>query len=153
MEAILELFDKISDVLVHLSDLDREKVDAVVRDDLVALDDVLKREQAQSLIVRCLEQKRIELLTKHGLLQVPLDALPKRFPEEMQMQAKNTVERMQTEYRIYRQASQTARDVLECNLHEIEKILIQAGADPSAGPGYEMPNIKPPAAMRTDFHA
>lgn len=153
MESIFELFDSISDTLVQLSALNRDKAAAVQKDDLSALNEVLKQEQALALTVRGLEQKRTELLSQFGLLNIPLSALPAKFPPELQLQAKNTTERLQNEYQLYLNAAEVARDTLECNLHEIEKFLSNAGVDPHPGSGYGLPDVDLPASLKTDFHA
>ena len=153
MDSIIELFDKIAGALEQLAGLDREKAAAVRRDDLTALNEVLRQEQALSLAVRGYEQKRIELLTKFNLLAIPLRELPAKFPAELQLSAKKAVDRLQNEYQLYRSAAEVARDTLECNLHEIEKLLDSAGIDPNVGPGYGMPDVELPPTMKTDIHA
>lgn len=153
MEAIIELFDKITDTLVQLAELNREKAAAVRKDDLMALNEVLRQEQALTLAMRGFEQKRTELLSQFELTSVPLSDVPKKFPRELQLRAKNTVDRLQNEYQIYRSTAEVARDTLECNLHEIEKILSDAGVDPNFAPGYGAPDVDLPAPMKTDFHA
>ena len=54
----LMLLDRLRDELEKLSDLARKKAAAVRSNDLMALDDVLKQEQAASLAFRGLEQKQ-----------------------------------------------------------------------------------------------
>ena len=153
MEAIIELFDKLADTMKQLADLARDKTDAVRRDDLTALNEALRQEQALALAVRGFEQKRIELLSKHGLLDVRLSQLPAKFPAGLQLRVKNAIDRLQTEYQIYGSAAEVARDTLECNLHEIEKILSNAGVDPKTGPGYGSTDVDLPPSLKTDFHA
>ncbi|MCI8502155.1 MAG: flagellar protein FlgN [Oscillospiraceae bacterium] len=153
MVAVLELFDKITDILTQLAELERDKAAAVRKDDLTALDKSLKQEQVLALSIRGLEQKRTDLLSQFGLLELPLSDLPGKFPADQRMEAKKTVDRLRDAYQIYRHAAEVARDTLECNLHEIEKILANAGVDPKNGPGYGSPDIEPPATMKTDFHA
>lgn len=153
MEAVLELFDKITGILTELAEFERQKAAAVRKDDLTALDGILKQEQALALNVRGLEQKRVELLTQFGLLNVPLAAVPGKFPADQQLRAKNVTEKLREAYQVYQAAAEVARDTLECNLHEIEKILSDAGVDPNLGSGYGPPDVDPPAAMKTDFHA
>ncbi len=153
MVAVLELFDKITDILTQLAELEQNKAAAVRRDDLIALDESLKQEQVLALSIRGLEQKRVDLLSQFGLLELPLAELPGKFSADRQMDAKKTVDRLRDAYQIYRHAAEVARDTLECNLHEIEKILANAGVDPSGGPGYGTPDVEPPATMKTDFHA
>lgn len=151
MEAIIELFDKIAEAISQLAALDREKTAAVRKDDLTAFNETLRQEQAVSLTIRGLEQKRVELLSRFNLLDVPLSDVPAKFPKELQLKAKNAVDRLHNEYQLYQGAAEVARDTLECNIHEIEKFLSAAGVDPHFGPGYDA-EVDLPKPMRTDIH-
>lgn len=153
MEAILELFDAIAGTLEQLAALGRKKAAAVQADDLIALNEVLKQEQALSLSVRGLEQKRTELLSRFDLLDTPLMQAHEKFPPELRLRAKSAAEQLQREYEVYRSAAEVARDTLECNLHEIEKFLANAGVDAAPGTGYSSPAVDLPASLKTDFHA
>lgn len=152
MTSILDIFDKLSATLEKLSALAQKKIDVVRRDDLTALNDIMKQEQAYALSIRGIEQKLTGLLKQFGLQSVKLNDLPKHFPAEHQVRASKTVDELRTQYKVYSSVSQVARNTLEINLHEIEKILAAAGADNVAGPGYAVsPDVEPPAQMKTDI--
>ena len=151
--AYLELLDEVSRNLERLRGLALQKSDAVRANDLIALDQVIRQEQALSLHLRGLEQKRTRQLGALGLAQTPLSALAAAYPPQLQMQAKQSVEDLQQQYTLYRGAAEVARDTLECNLHEIEKVLAGLDGAGPAGPGYTSPGAEPPAAMKTDFRA
>lgn len=150
----LALLRELSGHLERLSQLDGQKADAVRRDDLLGLDEVLKQEQAMTLTLRGLEQRRVKLLKQLGLDGVPLDSLPGKFPPELELEAKKTVEELRNSYKIYRGFADMARNLLELNLHQIEKAVAASGVDPAAlGAGYEIPGVEPPKNMKTDFRA
>ena len=83
---------------------------------------------------------------------MPLSALAENFPPKMRPQAKQTVEKLQAQYWGYRSLSEVARTTLECNLHEIDKILDQADQVENA-PGYQPQEPQIPGPMKTDFRA
>lgn len=149
----LTLLDELSTLLESLIGLAREKIQAVRSDDLLAMDKILKQEQALTLSVRGLEQKRAKQLEELGLSKTRLSDLPGAYPKELQYQAKQTAERLRTQYDLYHDIAEMARTTLECNLHEIEKILTGMGKDPKGGPGYAPANPEPPRKMKTDFRA
>lgn len=151
--AYIALLDEISTILEKLSGLAQEKAAAVRGNDLITLDQVLKQEQALSLNLRSLEQKRGKYLEQLNLSAQPLSQFAASCPPQLQMQAKKSVERLRTQYRLYQSAAEVARNTLECNLHEIEKILSDLGSDPVNGSGYAPQNAEPPKAMKTDFRA
>lgn len=150
--AYLSLLEELQTSLDRLSELARQKIDAVRRDDLLALDEVIKEEQVLSLSLRSLEQRRGRLLAELGLDGVPLSGLTARFPAQLQPRATQTVRALQRSYESYRTASEVARSTLECNLHEIEKVIASHGGD-ARGVGYLPPDAQPPKNMKTDFRA
>ena len=148
MEALLSLFENLSEQLRQLTELAKRKTTVVRKNDLLELDKILKEEQAMSLTLRGLEQKRITLLRQMGLENVPLANLPAKAPAELQQKARETVETLRREFSIYRSAAEIARNTLECNLHEVEKFLAAAGASTE-----NSGEINPPPQMKADFRA
>lgn len=154
MEALLTLFASLTETLFTLTELAKRKTTAVRRNDLMELDQILKAEQAQALTLRGLDQKRVALLSELNLQDTPLSALPTKAPVALQQKARETVEALKHAYEIYNSAAVTARNTLECNLHEIERFLSAAGADPTAAAqGYRPVDVDAPAPMKTDFRA
>ena len=138
----------------HLSPLAQEKAAAVRADDLIALDDVLKREQAMTLNLRGLELRRLKLVPQLGLEGVKLDDLPGHCPPQLEGEARKTVKTLRESYEVYRAYADMARSTLELNLHQIDKFLIDNGVDPKlAAEGYESVSAEPPKNMKTDFRA
>ena len=96
----------------------------------------------------------MKLLAKLGLSDVPLTELPERYPTELEDEAKRTVEELRSSYKIFRARADMARSLLELNLHQIDQMIIAAGAHPDdVGAGYELPGAEPPKNMKTDFRA
>ena len=151
--AYLDLLRELSGSLEQLTALAKQKTAAVRKDDLMGLDAVLKQEQAMSLALRGLEQKRLTQLKGLGLEGTPLTQLPDRCPQEMRTETKQAVETLRRSYEIYRTAAGVARDTLECNLHELEKLVEQMGGGQAGGAGYAPPSVEPPKNMKTDFRA
>ncbi|MBR2928014.1 MAG: flagellar export chaperone FlgN [Oscillospiraceae bacterium] len=149
----LQLLDQIGEQVEHLTDLAKQKITAVRNDDLLALDEILKQEQASSLLFRGLEQKQSALLNSTGLKGIPLSSLAENFPPKMRLEAKQCIEQLQTRYRVYQTSAEVARNTLECNLHEIEKVLASMSPASAGGPGYQPAEPEIPSSMKTDFRA
>lgn len=150
----LQLLRELTGSLDQLSVLAQRKINCVHESDLIALDEVLKQEQAMTLNLRGLEQRRLKLVSQLGLEGVRLAALDSKYPDELQIQAKETSEKLRQSYEMYRGCADAARSTLELNLHQIEKIIAQSGIDPEAlGAGYEPAGVEPPRSMKTDFRA
>lgn len=150
----IDLLMEIKGCIEQLSDLARRKIDAVRNDDLVELNEVMKQEQALALAIRGHENKRGEMLSRMGLGDVPLSGLPEHYPEDIRYRAKETADDLIRQFEVFRGVSDAARTTIECNLHEVEKLIEEAGGDVSTGfVGYGAPEIEPPASMKTDFRA
>lgn len=149
----LELLCSLTDTLTQLTDVAKRKTQAVHQDDLAVLNECIKSEQALSLTLRGFEQKQRAALAELSLTDVRLRDLPGAVPPELYMRTKDVVETLQGAYKVYRSASETALSTLECNLHEIEKILAAQSEDvvldyPSAREPVDLPS-----ALKTDFRA
>lgn len=134
-EAYREYFgfmDELGKLLDQLAELAKEKTAAVRRDDLLAVDNCMKQEQALSLSLRTMDKKRETLLAGLGLRDVTLSGLAQHCPEEIRQEAYSAAEKLRDRYALYKSASDVARTTLECNLHQIEKMLADEG-DPSIG--------------------
>ena len=150
----LELLDGLRTSLDQLCILAQQKSDAVRRDNLLDLDEVLKQEQAISLSLRGYEQKRLKLIAALQLEKVPLAAFAAHCPANLQAQAAKAVEALQQSYAAYQRESGLARQVLESNLRDLDKAIEQLGGPaPEGGAGYTPPNVEPPQNMKTDFRA
>ena len=145
---------ELSGTLDRLTPLAHQKVEAVRANDLLALDEVLKQEQALGLNLRGLELKRQKLASPLGLDNAPLSKLPELCPAPLAAEARKTASALRVSYETYRSYSDMARNTLELNLHQIDKLLERAGVDPKlAAQGYETSPMEPPQKMKTDFRA
>lgn len=122
-----EFLRKLGGTLEQLTELARKKSAAARQDDLVAIDDCLRQEQALSMTLRGMDQKRETMLDDLGLSDVPLRDLPARCPEPLRAEAKRVSDELRAKFNIYTSAADVARTTLECNLHEIEKYIAAMG--------------------------
>ena len=155
-QAYLALLRSLGESMDQLSALAQKKVAAANGDDLMALDEVMKQEQAMTLAFRGMEQTREKLLEQLNCGNVPLSRLPERFPPQMQGQAREAVAALQKQYQNYRKDADAARLVLERHLREIDAIITEMGGAPApeGGPGYvPPPPPDTPPSMKTDFRA
>lgn len=152
--AYLSLLQELNGHLEQLAQLAQQKAEAARQDDLLALDEVLKQEQAMSLTLRGLEQRRTKLVKELGLENTSLVQLPDKCPAELEQEARKIAEELRASYKIYRGCADMARNTLELTLHQIDKIVAAAGIDPGRlGAGYQAPGVEPPKNMKTDFRA
>ena len=150
----LKLLRDVGKALEQLAALNQQKAAAVRENDLMKLDEALKREQAQGLNLRGLELRRLKLVPQLGLEGSALSELPSKFPPELELEARKTMTELQRSYTIYRSCADLARSSLELNLHRIDQFVVAAGGDPKdLDSGYTPPGVEPPKNMKTDFRA
>ena len=130
-ESYFDFLGRLGHTLEQLTELARQKSLAVRNDDLAAVSDCMKQEQVISLSLRGMEAKRVKMLTELGLEGVPLSGLSAHCPEELRARAREVSALLRSKYNVYTSAADVARNTLECNLHEIEKMMTEAtGAPP-----------------------
>lgn len=124
----LKLMGSLTRTLEELTQVERDKNNAVSQGDLIAVEECMKREQVLSLSLRGYDQKRDKILAELGLQGVTLSQMEEHSPEELQMETKRAAEELRRQYKLFQAASETARNTLEINLREIERIqAVQAG--------------------------
>ncbi len=148
----LVLLNQMTEELKNLSELAKTKNLAAMDNDIMSLNEILKKEQVSALAFRGMESKQKSILQSLELTDVPLSSLVEHYPKEQRFEAKKVVENLQDAYKLYCCSSEVARNTLECNLHQIEKII--SNIKPSVeGPGYEDKSPQLPKKMKTDFRA
>ena len=121
--AYLKLLDDLGRTIEKLTAIEQEKTAAVSNHNVSAVDDCMKREQALSLSLRGLDQKRQRALSQMNLQGVNLRGLPDHAPDDLLMDVKAACQTLQSRYRLFQNASQVARDTLECHLRAVEKVM------------------------------
>ena len=122
-EQYLQLLAEIEGVITQLNEVEKRKIDAVHKDDLLAVDECIRQDQAISLTMRSLESRRRKQLTELGLSEVKLSGLAAAFPADLRQQAAVAAERLQNAYHDYNSISAAARNALERGLREIDRMM------------------------------
>ena len=150
----LAILHELTNTLAQLTEIEQKKTMAVRYDELGALNECMRQEQAMTLRLRGLEQKQQAALAALHLANIPLSRLPEHAPEGCLEETREATQALRMQYEQFSAAFEVAQNTLECNLHEIEKILADMGAAPIEGVGYQNesgPEL--PQKMRTDFRA
>ena len=124
----LKLLSGLSRTLEQLTKVEQDKKTAASQGDLAGVEDCMKQEQVLSLSLRGYDQRRDKMLASLGLQGVPLNQLEDHSPPDLMLETRRTVEELRRHYTLFQAASQAARNTLEINLREIERIMaVQAG--------------------------
>lgn len=124
-EEYLDFLRQLQTELEELNAVEQKKIEAVRDGDLESLGECMKQEQAATLALRGREQRRAAMLAELGLQQVPLRELAKHAPDDCREETTRTVEHLLRTYQVLSSARNTARTLMESQLHIIEKQLHQ----------------------------
>ncbi len=149
----LSLLKDLGDTLEQLTTIEQNKITAVENSDLQGLNDCMKQEQALSMVLRGYELKQLSLGKELGLVGISIGTLEELAPEDCVQETRQTAETLRRQYQLFYSAFEVAQNILECNLHEVEKILGSMGKDPNESIGYGSASPDLPPSMRADFRA
>lgn len=147
-EEYLAQLDELSALLERMTGTAEAKAAAARVGDLVKVDACMKQEQAYSMTLRSMDQKRDKMLTAMGMEGTTLSQLAGRYPEELQARAAKAAELALSRFERYKSASNAARTTMEMALRDIERMFPENQPAPVADPAEN-----PPPRMKTDFRA
>ena len=149
----LQLLSELTQELTQLSEIGQQKVQAVSSHDLDALNECIKQEQAVSLTLRGIEQKRKKILTELGFENVPLREMSMRCPTECQQETTQLVENLLRIYTVLKSVQTPARTLMERELRAINTELETRGVLSETKENYQSSPTAKPGNLRTDFRA
>lgn len=148
--AYLDFLTELHEKLNTLIQAGQEKMEAIQTHDLDALNASIRKEQALSLSLRGLEQKRQHILSQLGLEDVPLREMPDRCPPANRAETARLVEQVLRDVRIMESIHTPVREILEQGLKMIQGELEARGIPQDTGEDYQTVR---PAETRTDIRA
>lgn len=126
MYSIEDLFQILEDFIQFFDDfnlVEKQKLEAAVKNDILAIEEIMKKEQADILRFRGMDKKREEIqkaLSWGGLTYKEI--IPK-LEGEAREKAENLYSRLNASVKIYRNTFDSARSVIQTNLHTVDKTI------------------------------
>ncbi len=131
-EGYLEFLTKLGAQFDQLTAIEQEKIQAVKDGNLAWLNDCIRKEQANSLAMRGMEQQRTEWLKGLGLEDGSLRNLPQHCPAQYREQTTQVVQEVLRQYKMLESSREASRTLLECQLHRVEGKMADRGMVPEA---------------------
>lgn len=103
--------------------LEQEKLRAVQEDDVAAVEECMKREQAVVLKLRGLEQKREKIQKDNGWDGMTFREIIDLAPEEKQLSYRQLLEKLQNSISLFQDMNECAMDTMRIHQREIEKVI------------------------------
>lgn len=126
MDKLKELLEESADLYNNFLELEYEKYDTVLKNDIETLDDVVSKEQAFYLKMRGLEQKREKLIDSMGMSGKTLKEIIDSSEEAKNMLIEE-YEKLNSIMSEVKKISHLCKTLLEVRLHRIDKAMSQLG--------------------------
>ena len=124
MDTLYELLKENSELYKIFLDLEYKKYDAVIKNDIKALDDIVSKEQAYYLKIRGIEQKREKLMDSLGMtgktLKEIIDSTRNDILEDQYEELNNTITEL-------KKINSLLKTLIKVRLNRIDKKMISLG--------------------------
>lgn len=126
MDTLYELLKENSELYKIFLDLEYKKYDAVIKNDIKALDDIVSKEQAYYLKIRGIEQKREKLMDSLGMtgktLKEIIDSTGNHILEDQYEELNNTITEL-------KKINSLLKTLIKVRLNRIDKKMISLGEE------------------------
>jgi len=127
MKTLYELLKESADLYKNFLKLEYNKYDIAIKDDIVALDDIVSKEQAFYLKMRGLEQKREKLIEEMNMKGKSLKEIIELSSEEQRPMLIEAYEELYKLILEVKEISNLCKTVIEVRINRIHKAMSQLG--------------------------
>lgn len=114
----IEVFDR-------LIPLEQKKLDVVKQNRVSMLEEIGKKEQAEALVMRGLEQRREKVQEKLGFQGMTFQEILEQLPREQQLETKTLFNELGDRVRTFQSLADSSKTMMEVNLHAINKMIAE----------------------------
>lgn len=116
IQQFITLFDR-------MIPLEQSKLDAVSQNQITQLEEIIKKEQAEIMALRGLDQKREKLQAELGFKDLTFQEILKQLPEEQQMETKRLFDELASRVKSFQTITESSKTMMEVNLHAINQMI------------------------------
>ncbi|NBK91826.1 flagellar protein FlgN [bacterium 1XD21-13] len=117
---LIELFDR-------MIPLEQSKLEVVSHKQVAKLEDIIKKEQAEIMALRGLDQKRERIQADMGWKDMTFQEILKQLPEEQRPEVKELFDELAARVTTFQSVTESSRTIMEVNLHAINQMVAQQG--------------------------
>ena len=125
MTKFADLIRQFAELFDRLIPLEQEKLDIVKQNQVSALEDIIKREQAEIMTLRGLDQKRERLQKELGFPDMTFSEILERVSGDEKTELQKLFEELGSRVRQFRSITESSKTMMEVNLHAINKMVTQ----------------------------
>lgn len=122
-----ELIRQFIELFERMIPLEQSKLEVVSRNQVTQLEDIIKKEQAEIMALRGLDQKRERIQEELGWKDMTFQEILERLPEEQRPDMKRLFDELATHVTTFQSVTESSRTIMEVNLHAINQMVARQG--------------------------
>lgn len=120
-----EVIHRYIDVFDRLIPLEQGKLDVVKQKRVSMLEEIGKKEQAEALAIRGLEQRREKAQEKLGFQGMTFQEILNRLPPEQQPEMRVLFDELGGRVRTFQSLADSSKSAIEVNLHTVNRMIAE----------------------------
>lgn len=135
MKDLITLISQMIQFFTDLYAIEKEKLEAAQKRNLIDLEECMKKEQAALLRLRGLDKKREDIQKALSFENLSFREILQKVEGNEQKELKTLFDSLQNQYTLYNSISSSVKEIIENNLYKVDQILSHAttGASPKIG--------------------
>ena len=127
----LSAFEKVIQQMIELFDrmipLEQSKLEAVSKNKIAVLEDIIKKEQAEIMALRGLDQKRERIQEELGWKDLTFQEILGKLSEEERTDMEQLFDELAARVTAFQSVTESSRTIMEVNLHAINQMVARQG--------------------------
>ena len=128
MDRFISLMKEMTQFFDAFQLIERQKLEAAASNDILRLEEIMKKEQAEILVLRGLERKQQEIQAQMGCSGLTFREMIDRAPEQDRAEFENVYSRLSESLDLFQKTTQSVKQAIDLNLHAIHKALEKVDA-------------------------
>lgn len=123
IDKFIEVIQEMIEFFEQFQVLEKAKLEAVSRNDIIYLEECMKKEQAEILVLRGLERKQLEVQKELGFENATFREIIELSPVEDQAQLEAMYNELSNSIDIFKSTTEGIKKSIELNLYAIDNAL------------------------------
>ena len=128
MDIFISLMKEMTQFFDAFQLIEKQKLEAAASNDILRLEEIMKKEQAEILVLRGLERKQQEIQSQMGFSGLTFREMIDRAPEQEKAELEKAYSRLSESLDLFQKTTQSVKQAIDLNLHAIHKALEKVDA-------------------------
>lgn len=128
MDRFISLMKEMTQFFDAFQLIEKQKLEAAASNDILRLEEIMKKEQAEILVLRGLERKQQEIQAQMGCSGLTFREMIDRALEQEKADLEKAYSRLSESLDLFQKTTQSVKQAIDLNLHAIHKALEKVDA-------------------------